>query len=386
MQHHNHIGHHAKRVTRDLQNLFSHDFSSRVASLSACDASEMPNSMLDVDVSRACSGAILHTVQLNVCIYEGPYRGGHFIFYIFIPETYPFKGVDVSVDMSRPIWHPNIDLDTGRVVLPLEWSPVLTLSSLALAIQMMLLEPSVDNPLNLEACSYYSSSSVAFEECVQKTMCGCIHGHLKFVAMNEISCQQCYQHHSDLTLNRKQDNQVFASDFNSIAGLSQEFGAMEADSEDDMQRDDCSIKVEPTSLPSQLKHNKKTCVPRKQKIERNDIYTYAAGGSSPAAQPRGKRACGQSEWANRNQTQTESVKQPNSGTKRSLFHRDNDPLTGSSLNQSLMEENSYENLPHNHNNLMNSNSLESVMKDMSSRSGEIVGNQNTKRYKINVEK
>ena len=102
---------------------------------------------------------------------------GHFLFCLNIPENYPFGGVEVWVATStRPIWHPNIDLATGRVMLPLEWSPVLTLTSLALAIQMILLEPSAENPLNLEACSYYTQSTTQFAEQVQRTLKGCLLG------------------------------------------------------------------------------------------------------------------------------------------------------------------------------------------------------------------
>jgi ubiquitin-protein ligase len=73
-------------------------------------------------------------IALNVCILEGAYRGGHFSFLLDIPINYPFKKVDVWA--KHPIWHPNVELLTGRVYLPLDWSPVLTLNSLALAVQV----------------------------------------------------------------------------------------------------------------------------------------------------------------------------------------------------------------------------------------------------------
>lgn len=71
---------------------------------------------------------------MNIQIFEGPYRGGAFCFQFDIPEAYPFKAVEVW--SRHPIWHPNVDLQSGRVILPVEWSPVLTLCSLVLAVQV----------------------------------------------------------------------------------------------------------------------------------------------------------------------------------------------------------------------------------------------------------
>ena len=178
----------AKRVHRDMQNLFSHDFTSSSTSLCVSDVPETDELLT---WRKQSSGAFLHTVMINICVHEGPYRGGHFIFYLNIPESYPFRGVDVWVDMSRPVWHPNVELETGRVLLPLTWSPVLTLTSLAIAIEMMLLEPSADYPLNLEACSFYSDNPVIFEKCVQKTLGGCVVGHVLFQPMDQLQCACC---------------------------------------------------------------------------------------------------------------------------------------------------------------------------------------------------
>ena len=169
-----------KRISRDIQNLFSHDFSSSAASLMAADGQ-----------SAVTDGNLLYVIRLYICIHEGPYRGGHFIFYLNIPENYPFRGVNVLVDQSRPLWHPNVELHTGRVLLPLEWSPVLTLTSLAVAIQMMLLEPSAENPLNLEACSYYSNSPHQFDVCVQRTLRGYTIGDSHFLCMQNLDCACC---------------------------------------------------------------------------------------------------------------------------------------------------------------------------------------------------
>ena len=108
---------------------------------------------------------------------------------------------------KQPIYHPNIDLGiinnsniryqnnfnivSGRVMLPIEWSPVLTLKCLAFAVQMMLLEPSTDNIFNLEACSFYSSSLALFEQQVQSTLKGGRFAGVEFSSVSGTDCQYC---------------------------------------------------------------------------------------------------------------------------------------------------------------------------------------------------
>ena len=232
-----------KRISRDIQNLFSYDFSAGIDSSSGTrSGTAIAASMLAADVQEAGSGMTkipsstslhmggtggsriittsssmsgnneyLFTIRLYVCIHQGPYQGGHFIFYMHIPGNYPFRGVSIMVDQSRPLWHPNVDMDTGRVLLPLEWSPVLTLTSLALAVQMMLLEPSADNPLNLEACSYYCTNPLQFQQCVQRTLTGYTVGNMNFVNMANVSCMCCTSH-SEGAVNDDNDNRSMSSD------------------------------------------------------------------------------------------------------------------------------------------------------------------------------
>ena len=104
-----------QRLNRDITDLLSYNFNCSSSCLSVV---KDENS----------------TISLNVCILEGPYTHGHFSFVLDIPMNYPFKKVDVWA--KHPIWHPNVDLLTGRVSLPIEWSPVLTLNSLAVAVQV----------------------------------------------------------------------------------------------------------------------------------------------------------------------------------------------------------------------------------------------------------
>ena len=110
----------SQRLNRDLSELFSSDFN--------CTASYL--SVYQIGDSLNEPGSI----HLESKVFEGPYRGGRFNFCFNIPANYPFKPVEVWA--VQPIWHPNIDLRTGKVAVPLEWSPVLTLHAFALAVQV----------------------------------------------------------------------------------------------------------------------------------------------------------------------------------------------------------------------------------------------------------
>lgn len=61
------------------------------------------------------------------------------------------------------LWHPNVDMTSGRIFLPMDWSPVLKLYSVVFALQLLFFEPSVDNIHNFEAASLYDKDPIAFE-------------------------------------------------------------------------------------------------------------------------------------------------------------------------------------------------------------------------------
>lgn len=110
----------AQRLNRDVAELFAHNFDCSSSTLTVTQTSDSLQSV----------GSLV----LQIRIFEGPYRGGSFMFALTIPESYPFRPVEIYA--TQPIWHPNIDLFTGKVALPIEWSPVLTLNSIALAVQV----------------------------------------------------------------------------------------------------------------------------------------------------------------------------------------------------------------------------------------------------------
>ncbi len=107
------------------------------------------------DTSPGCTSGSSATLQfpyapsdllkLNIVIAmkAGFYQGGEFTFVVDIPSTYPFYP-PVVTSVQR-IWHPTVDLYSGRVQLPIladDWRPVLTLNTTVLALQLMLLQPS----------------------------------------------------------------------------------------------------------------------------------------------------------------------------------------------------------------------------------------------------
>lgn len=154
----------SQRLNRDVAELFSSNLDCTASTVNVIQTADSLNE----------AGSI----TLEVRVFDGPYRGGRFSFCFNIPASYPFQTVEVWA--VHPIWHPNIDLRTGKVAIPLEWSPVLTLKSIALAVQMLMLEPTSENPLNLEAFATYSSRSQEFDSQTQLSIAGGILAGIAF--------------------------------------------------------------------------------------------------------------------------------------------------------------------------------------------------------------
>lgn len=72
----------------------------------------------------------------------------------------------------EPLWHPNIDLQTGQIYLPIEWSPVIRLYSIVFALQLLFLEPSDETIVNYEAGQLINSNSSQFDTTVQSILHG----------------------------------------------------------------------------------------------------------------------------------------------------------------------------------------------------------------------
>lgn len=97
---------------------------------------------------------------------DTPYENGVFCIDIQIPERYPF--VPPNVRFVTPIYHPNID-DSGRICLDTlklppqgSWKPSLNLSSILMAIQLLMGEPNFNDPLMNEIAQEYQMNQLSF--------------------------------------------------------------------------------------------------------------------------------------------------------------------------------------------------------------------------------
>eukprot|EP00602_Paraphysomonas_sp_CaronLab_P006414 CAMPEP_0185032054 /NCGR_PEP_ID=MMETSP1103-20130426/19889_1 /TAXON_ID=36769 /ORGANISM="Paraphysomonas bandaiensis, Strain Caron Lab Isolate" /LENGTH=274 /DNA_ID=CAMNT_0027567801 /DNA_START=164 /DNA_END=985 /DNA_ORIENTATION=+ len=130
-------------------------------------------------------------LQLDLHVLEGPYKGGSFSIVMTVRQDYPFKAP--LLYSPAPLWHPNIDPRTGQIHLPLEWSPVLKLYSVAFAVQLMFLEPSMECVVNAEAGRLHQCNPAEFEQFVQCLLRGGVHGGIPYpdytAASHSIKCR-----------------------------------------------------------------------------------------------------------------------------------------------------------------------------------------------------
>ena len=81
---------------------------------------------------------------------DGFYKGGKFTFDVKVAKTYPHDAPKVLCETL--CYHPNIDME-GHVCLNIlreDWKPVLTIQSVIMGLQFLMLEPNADDPLNKE--------------------------------------------------------------------------------------------------------------------------------------------------------------------------------------------------------------------------------------------
>ncbi|KAF8950365.1 NEDD8-conjugating protein ubc12 [Entomortierella lignicola] len=110
--------------------------------------------------------------ELDISPDEGFYAGGTFKFSFSVNGNYPHDAP--SVKCLQKIYHPNIQAD-GKICLNIlreDWKPVLTLNSVMVGLQYLLLEPNADDPLNKEAAEDLRSNRRNFESNVYKSIRG----------------------------------------------------------------------------------------------------------------------------------------------------------------------------------------------------------------------
>ena len=92
-----------------------------------------------------------------------------------VPHSYPFRPPEVYC-LTR-CWHPNIDVETGRVRHPLldrDWKPVLSLNTVIFGLQLFFIEPIADADFaaNVLAAQTFAASAADFAEHVSQTLQG----------------------------------------------------------------------------------------------------------------------------------------------------------------------------------------------------------------------
>ena len=88
-------------------------------------------------------GDVLH-LRVTLRVAAGFYAGGTFVVSLRGPSNYPFKAPTAHT-LTR-VWHPNIDVESGRIRLPLlerDWKPVLSMNTVVFGLQLLFLEPNV---------------------------------------------------------------------------------------------------------------------------------------------------------------------------------------------------------------------------------------------------
>ena len=114
------------------------------------------NSIPGIDIIR-------HVTNYRYCLVkipgpvDTPYEEGIFWMELFLTKEYPMK--PPKARMLTPIYHPNID-KLGRICLDIlkdKWTPALSISRICLSIQLLLQDPSPDDPLDSSGSDRWSS-------------------------------------------------------------------------------------------------------------------------------------------------------------------------------------------------------------------------------------
>lgn len=82
----------------------------------------------------------------------------------YIPSTYP--NTPPKVYFLNKIYHSNISIEDGSICLDIlkdNWKPIYTLLSIYISLQLLLIEPNPESPLNNEAARYFIDSKLSKE-------------------------------------------------------------------------------------------------------------------------------------------------------------------------------------------------------------------------------
>ncbi|EGZ19790.1 hypothetical protein PHYSODRAFT_493845 [Phytophthora sojae] len=126
-----------------------------------------------VDFPDGADNMLRLIFTISIADVSGPFANGDFTFFVEIPKTYPFH--PPSVKCLTRVWHPNIDMATGKVMMPIlgtDWRPVLSINTVLLGLQLIFLEPVNHNILNPVAAEQLRQNPEQFKKEVQQILCG----------------------------------------------------------------------------------------------------------------------------------------------------------------------------------------------------------------------
>jgi len=111
-----------------------------------------------------------------------PYQGGIFKFELIFPKQYPNK--PPALKFLSQLFHPNIYPD-GKVCISIlhegedefnyesiadRWKPIHGITSILMSIVLMLAEPNLESPANVDASKIYRDDIAAFNKIVYKNV------------------------------------------------------------------------------------------------------------------------------------------------------------------------------------------------------------------------